>query len=168
MTNTVQASIKVTVNDMFFFMMQHTYRSFSGVCSLIFSFGALVIFFVTWGKVDISYTILLAVCSALFTIINPLMLYTRSAKQVALNPVMKTPIEYTFGEQCFLMKQGQGEAKADYKELYKIKNTKNYLYLYGTPTRANIISKKQLGEQEKVVTEMILKAMKESGEKKEV
>ena len=54
------------------------------------------------------------------------------------------------------MKQGKEEASAEYRSLYRVRNTKNYIYLYGTGTRANIISKKQLGEQAQRVTELIM------------
>lgn len=157
MENTVQASVKVTTKDMFFFMLQHTYLSIPGVCSLLFSIASLIGMVRTWGTVEISYTVMLALCGALFTVINPFMLYTRSAKQVLLNPSLKTPIEYEFTPLGFTMRQGEEEAKAQYHNLYKVKNTKNYLYLYGNKTRANIISKKQLGAQAEAVAEMAVK-----------
>lgn len=157
MDNTIQISIKVTTKDMFFFMLQHTYCSVSGVCGLLFSVVSFAALIWMWGTVDTSYMVILAVCSTLFTVINPLMLYTRSVRQVALSPALKIPITYTFGEYDFTMKQGREEAKAQYHDLYKVKNTRNYIYLYGTRTRANIISKKQLGVQAQMVADMVTK-----------
>jgi len=157
MDNTIQISIRITTKDMFFFMFQHTYRSISGVCGLLFSVISFVALIRTWGTVDTSYSVILAISSALFTIVNPLMLYTRSARQVALNPAMKIPITYTFGELEFTMRQGKEEAKARYHDLYQIRNTKNYIYLYGTGTRANIIPKGQLGKQAQAVMDMVMK-----------
>lgn len=154
--NTVQVSVRVETMDMFFFMLQHTYRSVAGVCGVLFSVAAFVVLLWTWGTVNTSYMVLLGVCSALFTVVNPLMLFTKSAKQVVLNPAMKIPIVYTFGESGFTMKQGKEEASAEYRSLYRIRNTKNYIYLYGTGTRANIISKKQLGQQAQKVTELVM------------
>lgn len=156
MDHTIQVSIKVETVDMFCFMLQHTYRSIAGICGVLFSVAAFVVLLWTWGTVDISYMILLAVCSALFTIINPLMLFTKAAKQVVLNPAMKIPIVYTFGEEGFTMKQGKEEATAEYHSLYRVRNTKNYIYLYGTGNRANIISKKQLGQEAQSVTELVM------------
>ncbi len=154
--NMVQVSIKVETMDMFFFLLQHTYRSIAGICGVLFSVAAFIVLLWTWGTVSTSYMVLLAVCSALFTIINPFMLLSKSAKQIVLNPAMKTPIIYQFGENGFTMKQGKEEASAEYRSLYRIRNTKNYIYLYGTGTRANIISKKQLGQQAQKVTELIM------------
>ncbi len=152
----VQVSIQVETMDMFFFMLQHTYHSISGICGILFSVAAFVILLWTWGTVDTAYMVLLAVCSALFTIVNPLMLFMKAAKQVVLNPAVKTPVFYLFGKEAFTMKQGKEEASAEYRSLYRVRNTKNYIYLYGTGTRANIISKKQLGEQAQRVTELIM------------
>lgn len=160
--NTIQVSIKVETMDMFFFMLQHTYRSVAGICGVLFSVSAFVILLWTWGTVNTSYTVLLVVCSALFTIINPLMLLTKSAKQIVLNPAMKTPILYLFGESAFTMRQGKEEATAEYRSLYRIRNTKNYIYLYGTGTRANIISKKQLGDQAQQVTELVMNGIRQA------
>ena len=103
----VQVSVQVEVMDMFFFMLQHTYRSVAGICGILFSVAAFLVLLWTWGKVDTSYMVLLAVCSALFTVINPVMLFMKSAKQVALNPAMKMPIVYLFREKGFTMKQGK-------------------------------------------------------------
>lgn len=154
--NTVQVSIQVEVMDLFFFMLQHTYRSIAGICGVLFSVAAFFVLLWTWGTVNVSYMVLLAICSTLFTVINPIMLFIKSAKQVALNPVMKTPIIYLFGEKGFVMKQGKEEASAEYRSLYRVRNTKHYIYLYGTGNRANIISKKQLGAQAQKVAKLVV------------
>lgn len=154
--NTIQVAIRVETTDMFFFMLQHTYRSIGGICGVLFSVMAFMVLLWTYGTVSTSYTILLVMCSALFTIINPIMLFTGSAKQVALNPSMKIPIIYTFGETGFTMKQGKEKASAEYVNLYRIRNTKNYIYLYGSKNRANIIAKKQLGLDAQKVTELVM------------
>lgn len=152
----VEVSVQVEVMDLFFFMFQHTYRSISGICGVLFSVAAFFVLLWTWGTVSTSYMVLLAVCSVLFTVINPIMLFVKAAKQAALNPSVKTPTVYFFGEKEFVMKQGKEEASAQYSSLYRIRNTKRYIYLYGTANRANIISKKQLGIQAQRVTELVM------------
>lgn len=153
--NEIRANITVDAKDLFSFMLQHTYRCVGGVLSLLFSIGAFILLLNCFTTVDISYKIILIICSALFTVINPLMLLQRAKKQVKRNPGFSVPIEYTFTKKGFTMQQGEEKATAEWKDLWKIRDGKHYLYLYGNTVRANIIPKKQLGDQAQELSKMI-------------
>lgn len=165
MQDEISVTIKVSAKDMFWFMMNHTYRKISGIISVIFSLGALSLFIYTYGTVEIQYSIILAICAALFTIIDPCLIYMRAVKQVALVPAVKQPIQYTFTKNGFSMNNGNEEAKADYQDLWKIKETKHYFYLYGNRVRANILEKKQMNGKEKQISEWIKQAKKHESPK---
>ena len=152
--NEIRANITVDAKDLFSFMLQHTYRCVGGVLSLLFSIGAFILLLNCFTTVDISYKIILIICSALFTVINPLMLLQRAKKQVKRNPGFSVPIEYTFTKKGFTMQQGEEKATAEWKDLWKIRDGKHYLYLYGNTVRANIIPKKQLGDQAQELSKM--------------
>ena len=70
------------------------------------------------------------ISSLLFTVINPIMLLRRAQKQVKRNPGFSTPIEYTFTKKGFTMQQGEEKATAEWKDLWKVRDGKKYLYLY--------------------------------------
>ncbi|MBO5278128.1 MAG: YcxB family protein [Lachnospiraceae bacterium] len=158
MEKEIKASVTVNGKDLFCFMLQHTYRCVGGVLSLLFSLGAFVLLLKCFTTVDTAYKIILILSSLLFTVINPFLLYRRSMKQVKRNPAFTAPIEYTFTEKGFTMQQGEEKAGADWKDLWKVRDGKHYLYLYGNTVRANIIPKSQLGEQAQELSQLIKEA----------
>lgn len=151
----IKATITTDVRDLYSFMLQHTYRCAGGVLSLLFSIGAFILLLNCFTAVGTEYKIILVICSALFTIINPLMLWQRAKRQVKRNPGFCAPIEYTFTGKGFTMQQGETKATAEWRDLWKIRDGKKYLYLYGNTVRANIIPKKQLGAQAQELSRMI-------------
>lgn len=154
----IKASITVTGKDLFFFMLQHTYRCVGGVLSLLFSVGAFLLLLNCFTEVDTAYKIILILSSLLFTVINPFLLYRRSVKQVKRNPGFMEPMEYTFTKKGFKMEQGGEKAEADWKDLWKVRDGSKYLYLYANTVRANIIPKNQLGEQAQELSQLIREA----------
>lgn len=158
--NEIKATITVNAKDLFSFMLQHTYRCVGGVLSLMFSIGAFILLLNCFTEVDTAYKIILIISSLLFTVINPLMLLRRAQKQVKRNPGFSTPIEYTFTQKGFTMQQGEEKATAEWKDLWKVRDGKKYLYLYGNTVRANIIPKSQLGGQAQELSQMIKEARK--------
>lgn len=143
----IKVSIKVTGTDLYCFMLQHTYRSFGGIVSLVFSLGSFGLLLYSWSTVDLPYKVILIICSLLFTVIDPLMLYVRAVKQAAVKPGFKSPIDYVFTPNGFTMSQGGETAAAKWGDLWKIRDSKNYIFLYGNRIRANIVPKRQIGEQ---------------------
>lgn len=160
MEKEIKATVAVTAKDLFFFMLQHTYRSVGGVLSLLFSLASFCMLLYCFTTVELAYKIILIICSLLFTVVNPLLLYLRSAKQVKRNESFRIPIEYTFTKKGFTMRQGNEQAKALWSELWRIRDGKNYLYLYGNSVRANIIPKSQLNGQALEVSQLIKESRK--------
>lgn len=160
MEKEIKASVTVTAKDLFCFMLQHTYRSVGGVLSLLFSVGALGLLLYCFDSVDWPYRVTLILASLLFTVINPFLLYRRSLKQVKRNPGFSVPIEYTFTRKGFIMKQGEGQAEALWSDLWRVRDGKHYLYLYGNSVRANIIPKNQLNGQAPKITQLIKESQK--------
>lgn len=158
MSNEIKVSVTVNGKDLFNFMLQHTYRCVGGVLSLLFSLGSFILLLKCFSTVDTAYKIILLISSLLFTVINPFLLYRRSMKQVKRNPSFTAPMEYTFTNKGFTMQQGDETASVDWKDLWKIRDGKNYLYLYANTVRANIIPKKQMGEQAKELSRLIKEA----------
>lgn len=160
MEKEIKVSVTVTAKDLFWFMLQHTYRSVGGVLSILFSVGALGLLFYCFDSVDWPYRVTLIIASLLFTVINPCLLYRRSVRQVKRTPGFSEPIEYTFTKKGFAMKQGEGQAEALWSDLWRIRDGKRYLYLYGNSIRANIIPKSQLDGRASEITQLIKESQK--------
>lgn len=156
----IQISIKIRVKDMFYFMMYHTYCCMGGIFSVLFSLISFFILFVTWKKVDLPYSVLLAICALLFTVINPVMLYIRSMKQVAMREAVRKPILYTFTKKGFTIEQDQERASAQWNEMWKIVDKKQYILLYGDRVHANILPKDQMQGRQDEISALIKESRK--------
>ena len=62
------------------------------------------------------------------------------------------------------MQQGKEQATALWSDLWKIRDGKKYLFLYGNTIRANIIPKNQLNGQQEEISKFIREGRK-SGKK---
>ena len=160
MEKEIKATVTLTAQDLFCFMLQHTYRSVGGVLSLLFSLAAFGMLLYCFASVELPYQVILIISSLLFTVINPFLLYLRSRKQVKRNAGFCVPIEYTFTKKGFSMKQNGEQAKAMWSDLWRIRDGKKYLYLYGNSVRANIIPKSQLNGQAQELSQLIKESRK--------
>ena len=110
--------------------------------------------------VDFPYQVVLIISALLFTVINPLLLFLRSVKQVKKNVGFSVPIEYIFTKKGFTMHQGEQKADALWSDLWRVRDGKRYLYLYGNSVRANIIPKSQLDGQAQLLSQLIKESRK--------
>ena len=160
MEKEVKVTVTVTAKDLFWFMLQHTYRSVGGVLSLLFSLAAFGMLLYCFDSVDFPYQVVLIISALLFTVINPLLLFLRSVKQVKKNVGFSVPIEYIFTKKGFTMHQGEQKADALWSDLWRVRDRKRYLYLYGNSVRANIIPKSQLDGQAQLLSQLIKESRK--------
>ncbi len=119
MEKEVKVTVTVTAKDLFWFMLQHTYRSIGGVLSLLFSLAAFGMLLYCFDSVDFPYQVVLIISALLFTVINPLLLFLRSVKQVKKNVGFSVPIEYIFTKKGFTMHQGEQKADALWSDLWR-------------------------------------------------
>ncbi len=148
----ITVTVQVTAADLFKFMARHTYTKLSGIVGVLFSLGAFGILIATWGTVNPQYIIILIICSLMFTVLSPWMLWGRARRQAKRNPSVCQPMTYTFGGSSLTMEQGDQKVKVPYDALYRVKATKNYVYIYSNTIRANILPKRQLeGKADEIV-----------------
>ena len=146
------------VKDMYRFQMYNGYSGISGIINLVISGGALILLLAGFGDTTTA-KVMLGIIAALFTVINPIYLYYKAAKQVKLTPMFSKPLEYLMDEEGITVSQGEEFLPVAWKELRKVVETKMDFYVYLSLTRAYIFPKAALDGQEpefrKIVTEHI-------------
>lgn len=139
----IEFDIGLTTNELYAFSMHHTYLSFSGVLGLAISFGSLIICVLNFRNFDSTAIIALIVIGLLFTVIQPIMLYSKAKVQVKKNENIIGSLHYRLSEDGIEISQGEQKASARWYEVRKRKITKNAMYLYTSPIRAFIFPKCQ-------------------------
>lgn len=135
---------KVTTKELYSYLMMHTYSSFSGKVCVILSILALIMLLLGAGKGDMTKTVILGIVAALYTVINPVMLYLKAARQAKLNPAYKDSMKFGFHEKGVNIAFGGNEGMIPWDKMMKGKKTKKVYALYTDPIHAFLIATKDL------------------------
>ncbi|MDE6875565.1 MAG: YcxB family protein [Lachnospiraceae bacterium] len=143
----IRFSVKMKVKTMYRFLIHHGYAGMSGVINFVISGGALALLVAGVGESTASKAAL-AIVAALFTVINPLYLYYKAAKQVKLTPMFAKPLDYTVSSGGLTVAQGEEMLTVAWDELRRVVETGKDFYIYLSLTRAYIFPKEDLSGQE--------------------
>lgn len=159
--NEVKFSVKVTVKDMFAFLMHHSYRGGSLIADAIVTFGAIGLLLAGFGKGDPVKTVALIFVAMLFTVIHPLQLYSKARKQVKNNEVFKSPLDYVLTEEGIALSQGEQSQSITWGDVYQVREYKSQILVYTGRVYAFIWPKRALSECENEVRELFKKHLSE-------
>ena len=163
MEQEVTIQVKVTVMDMYSFLMHHSYSGIQGILNLFISGGAIVLLLCGVGKGNTLAMTALVLAAALFTVINPINLLLKSIKQVVLLPTFRKPLSYTFGEEGILVRQEEAEMLTGWNEVVRVVETRRSILVYMSAVRAYILPKKQYAEQVDAVKKQLEKYAQNGG-----
>src|SRR5574344_480148 len=115
----VKVEVKLTKKEMFNFMMRHNYTTFGGICGILISLGALVMFIMNFtnDKMSTPYKVALVAIALLFTVIQPIMLYIKSAAQVKNNGSVNKPLIYSFDSTGITISKGDESGTNKYEDV---------------------------------------------------
>ncbi len=139
--------VKVTTMDMFDFMMYHNYSSFGGKLSFLFSVVMLIVAIIKYNDFTTTQFAVMLVLGLLFTVINPLMLFVKSIKQAALNPMFRKGLTYNLDKDKIVISQGEVSNEVPLSEVTKVVETRRSTFVFVTRVRAYIWPKSSLGAQ---------------------
>lgn len=143
----IKFSYQTKVSDMYRFLMQYSYGGFRGIINLVISIGALVLLFTGADGGNAFNKVLLILIAALFTVIEPIILYYKAARQVKLTPMFQQPLDYVINEQGIQVRLNEEEMVLVWEDIYKIVETKKDFYFYMSLNRAHILPKVGYEEQ---------------------
>ena len=129
--------VKMTPKILFDFQLFHTYHSFSGIFSILFGIGTLILAIVTFGDVSGAMTAVYL----LFT-------------------VFQKPLTYVVSDEGITSTQEENEAHITWEQILSVKETKNSLLLYTGKRYCSILPRESMGSQITVVLGLIRKHVK--------
>lgn len=150
----VTLTVRIRVSDMYYFLMRHAYRSISGIIGVAVSLGAIVLLLLGYGETS-AQQFLLIVLALMFTVINPVSLYSRAKQQVKLTPMFQKEIVYGFGPSGIMVEQEGEKAPIPWVSVHKVIRTKKYMIIYMSKMRAFIIPLASVGENRAQLDELL-------------
>lgn len=158
---------KITTNELFQFLMKHTYAGLSGKIGLIISLAAAVLFIKNIADFAGNETkvIILGIIALLFTVINPLMLWMKAKQQKLTNPAYKNEMEYTLTEDGIDLQVADQKGGIPWEMIVKIVETNSLYILYTTRINAFLWPKKDMGDWENALMHFLLDHIDQSSVK---
>lgn len=153
-------SYQTRVSDMYRFLMRYSYQGFRGVVNLVISIGAFALLIAGADQGYAFNKVLLILAACLFTVIQPIMLYYKAAKQVKLSPMFQQPLDYCINDQGVTVRLKEEQMILEWENIYKIVETKKDFYFYMSFDRAHILPKEGYQDQCEQMRELIRKNAK--------
>ena len=139
----IEFDVELTAKDLYRFSMRHTYSGVSGIFGVVISLACWIILAVRFGALDTTAKLALFIIGCLFTIVQPVMLYGKSAAQAKQNKDINASLHYTLSEEQITVSQGEQEACCPQVYLYGKGVVSLYvsgqsIYLSGRPVRRQL------------------------------
>lgn len=144
----LELTIKIEAGDLYDYMLRHSYNSPAGLVGSVF--GAVLILFALAAKQWIF--IVLGLVMLLYL---PWTLFLKSRAQSLNNPAFQEPLLYILDEEGLTVSQGEARETMAWENMHKAVSTGRSIILYTSPVNATIFPRRQLGDRQAAVIEMI-------------
>ena len=146
-------NFKTTAFDIWQLSMYGIYGSIVGVCNVIFTVMMLLLANKYWTNVNNLTKIMLIVGIALFTVIQPVVVYMRCKRQVAKMPY---DIEIEFDDDEIHIKTEKQSSDLIWSEVKGVLKKPSMIVIYSTNKHGFILNNKVLGKQKDVFYDFVL------------
>jgi len=154
--DSITFSVQMTAREVYRFTFYHVYHSFSGLFGLCLSLLALVNLIANFSELsDMGKTIMIIV-GAWFTVLEPLMMLTRSKAQVKRTKAYRNPLNYCMNAEGITVSQEDASQTIAWEQLLKIVETNSQFLVYSSRIHSFIFPKSMLEGQEEELRALIL------------
>ena len=143
----VKFSVQMKTAYMFDFLYWHSYHGITCLINYALSFAGVAALLAGFGKGNTVVTIMLVALALLFTVINPLSLLYKAARQVKRSPMFAKPLYYKFDTRGFSISHDNNSDSAEWGAVVLIRETGKSIILYMGAANALILPKKEIGDQ---------------------
>lgn len=144
----VEFDVTMKAGILYDYMMHHTYSSFSGLLGTAAGALLLVAFYS-------DRQIIFLIAGLIMLVYQPWSLFLRSRQQMITNPAFKKPLHYKLDEEGIEVSQEGAVDSQKWEDMYKAVSTGSSIVVYTSRANACIFPKKDIGEDQYKVIEMI-------------
>ena len=155
----IEFDVELTVKELYAFSMRHTYGGISGIFGLVISLGSWAVCALRFASLDNTARMALFIIGCLFTIVQPVMLYSKARAQIRQNKNINASLHYCLAEEGITVSQGEQEAFVRWCDIRRKVSSSGALYLYMSPVRAFIFPKEQCGGQYEEISIAVTRQM---------
>lgn len=149
-------SVQMTEKEVYRFTFYHVYHSFSGMVGLCLSLLALANLIVNFNELsDMGKTIMIII-AAWFTVLEPMMMMSRSKAQVKRNKSYQQPLNYQVAADGITVSQNDQIQTMTWDKISKIVETNSQFLVYSSRIHSFIFPKSMLEGQEKELRHLLV------------
>jgi len=161
----VKFSVQMKTIYMFDFLYWHSYHGITGIINYALSFAGIAALLAGFGKDNTMVTVMLVALASLFTVINPLLLLYKAARQVKKTPMFAKPLQYKFDTRGFSISQESNSDSAEWNTVVFLRETGKSIILYLGAANALILPKAEIGNKSEDLKKLIHSAIPEQAKK---
>jgi len=163
MKEKIEFSVQMTAGEIFRFMMYHMYHQFSGIFGIFLSLLSLLLLLVSFDSLTAQSKVILVFIAAWFTIVFPIILFSRSKGQAKRNKANQKPLNYRLDQAGITVSQDEAEQTIAWENLMKIVETKSQFLVYSSRIHAFVFPKKAIGQECDAVRELLVRYTEGTG-----
>lgn len=135
----IEFDVQMKWQDLYQYMLYHTYNSASGLIGAIS--GALMIVAFFMGA-----NVLCLIAGMIILLYLPGTLYLKARQQFLANPTFKKPLHYKMTNEGIEVSQGEEVQKQKWEDMHKAVSTTKSLIVYTSSVNASIFPRRELGD----------------------
>ena len=143
----ISFSVQMTTTELYRFKLYHAYHKFSGILGVILSIVSVFVLLTSFVKLTEQTRAVLILVAVWFILFEPVKFYVHARGQVKRNKVYKELLNYAIDETGISISQDEQQQMVEWKQLFKIVETKKQFLVYSGPMYAFIFPKSQMGEE---------------------
>lgn len=147
--------VKMTVKDMYEFLLYHNYSSFSGILGVAAGLFILALFFLNKGSLLQTQRVFYLFFAILILLFPLASLYVKARAQVKSGDVFKNPITYVLKEKGIVTVQGEAEAEVPWSQIQRVRISRGSVLLYLNRVRVVILPKHSMGTDRDAIIQFI-------------
>lgn len=145
----VEFDTKITSGDLYDYMLHHSYTSMAGLLGTMVGALMVVGFFMNMKNV------ILLIAGVVVLLYLPWNLFLKSKQQAMSNPAFKEPLHYRLDDEGIHVSQGEENQMQKWEDMVKAVSTRNSIIVYTSKYNACIFPRRDMGEKNMKVVEMI-------------
>lgn len=148
----VEFDVKIDEKVLYDYMLHHTYSSFSGILGTVVGSLLMAVFLST-------HHVIYLIAGAIILAYLPWTLSLRSRQQMLKTPAFKEPLHYRLTEEGVEISQGEAKEFQKWENMHKASSTGKSIILYTSTINASIFPRRDLGDKQAAVIEIISRHM---------
>lgn len=138
--------IKMSVKDMFAFMLKQSYGGLRGAAFLFVDLALIISMIYNWENMSTATKLIMLIITFVLVVVEPAQLYLKARAQVKLSERFQSSTHYVVDGNGITVSQGENSMELLWGHLHSYKNSKKHIYVYTSRASAFVFPKDELGE----------------------